>query len=799
MRALRRLRFLAFGVVLVFSNAPVSTRAATGQLPDGRIVAPAGFTIPVESFASSATLSPDRRWLAVVAQDAGAIDIIATNRSAIAARLVVAEATGLAWTSDGLYIAGGYSGRITRFTYDAAHSKEAPQLEKRDDILINPGLLNGIAEDPSSHRIAVARSADREVVILDDQSGQILTRRAVNGQPFAVAFAGAALVATLYDGNSVAVWRGDATQPAFVATGAHPTALLADGTRVFVANADGHDVVAVDPNSLAVTTRFDLAAVPSPPPGQTPAGMALSADGTSLFVAESGYNDVAVVDLRSRRVRGRIPTGWYPMAVQFVAASVSKKDARARPQLWIASAQGLGAQADPAGEWDGTYTGLVSHVVVEPQRLAAWSADVRRFNHLDRNVTTASEPLPPVRHIVFIVRENKQFDEEFGDEPQANADRALLLYGRRYTPNAHALAERYTLFDNFMGDGEASIYGHAWTTQGFTNDYHERNAHSRDESTADVGMRVPWSIWPYAEAGEDTVSEADMNFDWFRDLGQLSHGPRMNVSAIFGPRGELVDELERHRVAFRVHGEQLTMRADGTIPRALVANANTKYPGAHIDFATLDTERARLFLDDVAAHGLPQYSYLTLPTDHTAGNDPGFYTPVSYVASNDLALGQIVAGLSRRPEWKSTVVFVTTDDPQGTGDHVDSHRMPAFMIGPYVRRSAVVHTHYSIPSFLRTVEAFFGLEPLSIHDAAAQPMLDAFARQPLVTAFAPLPQNVPMQRNPGSASSFSLPIDGPGAAAIADQEWTSLRGPRARGLSEAPPASDESGAETDGP
>jgi len=778
-------RTLVFLLCLALAAGASRVTAATALLPDGRTVAPAGFTIPVESFASGAALSPDKRWLAVVAQDAGAIDVIATRDSVLAARLVVPSATGLVWTAEGLYVAGGYSGRISRFAYDAAASKSTLSLTKRDDIAIGPGLLNGIAEDPATHLIAVARTADREVVLLDDRQGTIVSRRALGGQPFCVGFVAGALVATLYDGDSVAIWRAGTATPAYVATGPHPTALLVAGPRAFVADADGHDVVALDPASLTITARYDLSAVAVPPAGQTPAGMALSDDGATLFVTESGYNDVAVVDLASRHVRGRIPTAWYPMAVQFVAAAVSKKDARARPQLWIVSAQGLGSQADPAGEWNGTYTGLVSHVVVEPQRFAAWSADVRRYDRLDARDTAVSRAsLPPVRHVVFIVQENKQFDEEFGDEPQADADPSLLLYGRRFTPNAHALAERYTLFDNFMGNGEASIYGHAWTTQGFANDYQERNAHARDESTANIDARVPWSIWPYAEAGEDTVPEAEMDFDWFRDLAQLPHGPRMNVSGVFGPRGELVDELARHRIAFRVYGEQLTMRRDGTISPGLVAHADTRYPGAHIDFGVLDTERARLFLDDVRAHGLPQYAYLTLPTDHTAGTKPGFYTPASYVASNDLALGQIIAGLSHRPEWKSTVVFVTMDDPQGTGDHVDDHRMPALLVGPYARHSAVDHTHYSIPSFLKTVEALFGLAPLNIEDAAAAPMLDAFARQPAVAAYAPRPQTISMERNPGSATSFTLPLDGPGAAAIAQQEWSSLRSPRASRSSE---------------
>jgi len=267
-----------------------------------------------------------------------------------------------------------------------------------------------------------------------------------------------------------------------------------------------------------------------------------------------------------------------------------------------------------------------------------------------------------------------------------------------------------------------------------------------------------------------------MDFDWFTDLADLPKGPRMNVSAVFGPRGELVDALARKGVSFRVYGEQLTMEPNGRIAAGLAAHADRQYPGDHIDFGILDTDRAQLFLNDVRAHGLAQYSYLTLPTDHTAGTKAGFYTPASYVASNDAALGAIVAGLSRRADWRDTVVFVTCDDAQGTGDHVDSHRMPAFAIGPYVRRGFVSHTHYSQTSILRTVELLFGVDPLNVYDAAATPIVDAFARQPEISSYASLASNVPLEKNPGKADSLSYVIDGPDSARVPDQEWRSLRG-----------------------
>lgn len=691
-------------------------------------------------------------------------------------------ATSLAWTADGLYIARGYAAKIARFTYDTATSKRAPKFAKRDDLPVDAsGLINGVSEDPATHRVAIARTANHEVLTLDDASGAVTSRRTTDGEPYATAFAGDATIATLFNSDRIAIWHGDAKTATTVVTGPHPTNLLVDGARVFVANADGHDVAVVDLASGNVTRRFDLGVGANPPPGQTPAGMALSADRATLYVTESGYDDVAAIDLTSGRVRTRIPTGWYPTAVIERSIATTDKDARAREQLYILSAKGLGSQPDPGGEWNGTYTGFLQHVVVEPNLFATWSASVAKndaFVAAQRPRTIATT-LPPIEHVVFIVRENKHFDEEFADVPGVDGDPSLLLYGKSYTPNAHALATQYAIFDNFMSNGEASDWGHAWTTQSMSNDYHERNRHTRDDDARETDLRVPINIWPFPEAGEDTVTPATMNFDWFHDLAELEKGPRVNVSAVFGPRGELIDELARKHRSFRVFGEQMTMEPDGKIAAGLRAHADTAYPGAHIDFDTLDTDRAKLFLDDVAARGLAAYSYVTLPDDHTAGTKPGFYSPASFVANNDLALARIVAGLSKRRDWTKTVVFVTCDDAQGTGDHVDSHRMPALAIGPYVRRGFVDHTRYSIPSILKTVEVLYGLDPLTIYDAAATPMLAAFARQPLERPFETLAETVPMKRNPGIAASFVEPLDGPDYAEIIAEEWASIRGSRA--------------------
>src|SRR5579872_1340402 len=314
----------------------MAASAGAATLPDGRTVTPVGFTMPVENFASSEALSPDGTRLAVLSQDAGAIDVFTIGEHVMMSdRLSVPFATTMAWTKDGLYVARGYSGAIARFNY-RVDANGVATFSPRPDLKVG-GLLNGVAEDPATHRVIVARTANREVDVIDDRTGAISARHAASGQPFSVGFSGRSIIATLYNSDHVDVWPAGAAVAVHIPTGPHPTALLMDGGRAFVANADGHDVCLIDMGSWRVTRRFELGLSMDQPPGQTPSGMAIARDRRQLFVAESGFNDVAVVDLSSGRVLTRIPTAWYPMSVVFLARSTIDDDPRIKPQLFILS------------------------------------------------------------------------------------------------------------------------------------------------------------------------------------------------------------------------------------------------------------------------------------------------------------------------------------------------------------------------------------------------------------------------------------------------------------------------------
>lgn len=768
---------LMFSFVSVRAEVPSRVWLST-QIPDGRTIAPVGFLIPFDGFPGSLVLSPDNSYLAVGSiGDSNSLEVISSMYASdsVAQHIdLPALWGGMIWSGNTLYASTGYSGKIYRFTYAGFGKKDftgAP-LTRAADLQLNPGLVGGLAFDPSTHILYAARPVDNEVDAVDVTSGNVVQRTHVFGQPYGVALAGGAVFASMYDVNEVDAWRGTG-KPVAIVTGDRPSQLLAYGDRVFAANAGGHDVVEINAKTFGIVRRFDLALRPNEAPGQTPSGMALDAQNLRLFVAESGYNDVAVVSLRTGKLLGRIPTAWYPTAVAYNQAPKSYDGERVSDSLWIASGKGLGSQPNALGEWDGTYTGIVQHVALRDAPFGAWSSAVAQY---DRQPQVSRSGVPAIKHVVFIVKENKHFDEEFADIPGTAADPSLLLYGPHYTPNAHALAERYTVFDNFMTNGEASIWGHAWTTTAEADDYHERNARAGFDEKA---VAIAASIWPelatYTKA-DYNIKAAAFDFDYYKNLSQLGIGPRVNPSGIFGPRGEIFDECLRKGVSFRVYGEQMTVLPNGNIAPGLASHADPEYPGTHINFDVLDTQRAALFIKDMKGHGLAQFTYMTLPTDHTAGIQPGYLYPQSYVANNDQGLGEIVEAISHSPYWKDTVIFVTFDDAQGTGDHLDSHRMPAFAIGPYVRRGFVDHTRYSQVSVLKTAEVLLGLDPLTIYDEMATPMLRALAIQPDTRTYTAVVPDVPLKRPPGMPRQTSFDIDTFPPGIIPRQEWIAVKG-----------------------
>jgi DNA-binding beta-propeller fold protein YncE len=552
--------------------------------------------------------------------------------------------------------------------------------------------------------------------------------------------------------------------------GSSPGAVVADRRKVFVSNANQDSITIIN----ARTNREEKTVVLRPAPsveglrGVLPFGLALSPDEEVLYVACAGINAVAMLDAKTGRVKSYLPTAWFPVRV---AVSPDGNT------LYVANAKGFGAgpnggpnfHAGPEGTYVGDITkGVVSILRVRDARvLRGATARVMRNNGFVAPAAGALRkadfPIPPpgqastkIRHVVFIVKENRTFDELFADMAGPGSDIAgepsLARYGEdaevkgkgeptvehaRVTPNHHALARRFAFSDNFYVDSDVSVDGHHWLVGNYPNELVE-------------------ATWPPAY-GDRFEFRADPEAPGRLIIGGASPRPEDYLEA-----GSLWEHLARHQVGFRNYGEGFDLpggeggeglqptglreSVNVPMPKALFENTSRAYPTFNTSIS--DQYRLGQFQHEFQVRylsgkePLPQFLYIWLPNDHTAEPRPedGFRYHASYVADNDLALGKLVELFSHSPFWKDMAVFVTEDDAQDGRDHVDAHRSLLLIASPYARRG-VSHVHTSMASILKTFDLIFGLPPLNQYDAAASDLADMFADQPDFTPYEALPSD----------------------------------------------------------
>jgi len=308
----------------------------------------------------------------------------------------------------------------------------------------------------------------------------------------------------------------------------------------------------------------------------------------------------------------------------------------------------------------------------------------------------------PIKYVFYIIKENRTYDQVMGDAPQGNGDTSLCIFGNRVTPNLHAIANEYALLDNFYVDAEVSADGHNWSTAAYATDFVEKT-------------------WPTSYGGRGG------NYDF--EGTRLSAYPR---------DGFIWDYCKRAGVSYRTYGEFVE---DGPTGKASLKSLLGHYckhsPGFDLDFK--DVKRVAIWAHDfdslLAINAVPQFNSVRISNDHTSGQHKGAISPTAAVGDNDLAVGQFLEHLSKSSIWKESVVFVLEDDAQNGPDHVDAHRSPVFLAGPYVKRNVAVHDMYSTSGVLRTIELILGLPPMSQYDAAATPMWRCFSAKPDLTAF----------------------------------------------------------------
>jgi hypothetical protein len=367
----------------------------------------------------------------------------------------------------------------------------------------------------------------------------------------------------------------------------------------------------------------------------------------------------------------------------------------------------------------GLFQGTLSIISMPtPRQMATFSQTVYECSPLKRGQPTAvtgaapsaGNPIPPkvgdpspIRYVIYVIKENRTYDQVFGDMKQGNGDPNLCLFPETITPNHHALAKEFVLLDNFYVDGEVSADGHEWSMGAYATDFVER-------------------LWPLGYRGD-------------RRVPYPSEGAHDEAARPAG--GYLWDKAAAKGVSYRSYGEFIangrTANDPGTASvKALEGHFDPKFRSFDMDYP--DVKRAERFLEELAefekAGEMPRLSIVRLPNDHTSGTSPGKWTVTACVAENDLALGRLVEGVSKSRFWKQIAIFVVEDDAQNGSDHVDAHRTVALAISPYIKKHSVDSTLYSTSSMLRTIELILGLDPMSQFDAAARPMFNSFTSSP---------------------------------------------------------------------
>ncbi len=745
---------VALAVASVSLAALLSSQTApperVGPLPNGGFLLnsgwrlqPAGRQTPLGTFPMSTALSPDGKYLLVLngGYKPPSISVIDTASARVVSSAPVPDGwLGLAFApqSDRVYVGGGSQASVFEFTLANGTLRPGRTFAVvPKDKRAAQDFIGDVAFSPDGRLLYAADLYRDSVVVVNPQSGLAIARYPTGRRPYRILFHpdGKSFFVSHWADSSVGQYdTATGSLTATVRLGSHPTDMVwRDGgppdagegepawvARLFVAAANTNNVYSVGVTAgkqLNLLESINVAMTPMQPVGMTPSALALSADGKTLFAACSDANAVAVMDVSGERshVTGFIPAGWYPTAVRALSSGalvvLNGKGVRSYP-----NPDGPNPARRPEPLHEGVpgfqYVGLIqvgSASWIDPfdaDRLAAWTKTALANSPYSDSKLLAANPLPHIQHVIYIVKENRSYDQVLGDVKEGNGDASLVLFGENVTPNLHKLARQFALLDNFYVNSDVSADGHNWSTAAIAPDYVQK-------------------LWPNSYAGRRKT------YDY--EEGDVAALP---------PAGYLWTNAATAGITMRNFGYMVDNKAKaaptgeeqigGVHDPVLAKVTNRAYRG--FDLGYPDVERAKVFLAELAEYqksgNMPQLIVMRLGNDHTSGTSAGKIAPLSAAADNDYALGMIVEGVSKSRFWTSSAIFVLEDDAQNGPDHVDSHRSPAFVISSYVKRRIVDSTMYNTTSVLRTIEFLLGLRPMTHFDAGARPMTAAFQASP---------------------------------------------------------------------
>jgi YVTN family beta-propeller protein len=770
--------FAALGITLLLAtvSSGVAGPGSTLLPTEWHLAPPPDLVAHTGTLPQGAALTADGKHLVVVedGQAAAAVRILDASTFALDRTIAMRGATADPLpdaTGSGVWVSG--AGQDTLVHLDAATGQT-----DRTVALPTGFWASAIARSPDGTQLAVSGELANAVVFVDVAAGTAGAPIAVGHHPYGLTFSadGKSVYVANWAQSSLSVIDVAARRVrATIAVGKHPDHVLlaSGGERLFVSEADDDSIGVVD---LATGTRVSGAnAAPYGGTlfGASPSALALSRDGKRLYVTDSAANAVAVLDVTAQtpHLVGALPTGWYPTAVVVERDGaaldvVDGKGESSRPNPHFAP---FSRTAHEEGYIAREEIGSVRRIPIPSDATLALGLDTVRDNAGPelRAATNGASDAPsdtvlryggPLRHVIYIVKENRTYDQVLGDIPRAAGDPALALFDAKVTPNEHAIAERFGVLDNTFADAEVSADGHNWSMAAFANDYLERN-------------------WPPNYGGRRDLYDFEDEAE-----GSTPHAGYLWNAALAAGR------------SMRNYGEfttekRLTPRPDIVSHMAGLAGVtDPRFPGFDLGYSDLDREAewAREFAAYVRDGNLPQLEIVRLPNDHTSGTRAGKPTPTAYVAQNDAAVGRLVSAVSHSRYWADTAIFIVEDDAQNGPDHIDAQRMTAYVASAYAA-GGIVHEHYSTAGIVRSIELILGLPPMSAYDAAARPLYAAFRARADLQPYDALPSNADLGKvnlanaygaRRSAMADFSHEDRVPDAL-LNDVVWHAVRGARA--------------------
>lgn len=804
------------GVCAIFSQPEAARRVgpqADGSvlLPTGWQLRPAGTQMDTDTFPMASAMSPNKRFMAVLHGGYNPPSVVILDPATLKqiSRVELPDAwLGLSFSPDGksLYVGGGARAMVFALTVSADG-----QLTRAGDWRLTEGdpthedFTGDVQVSPDGRLLYVAMLHRNKIAVINPQSGRVIERFDTGRRPYRILMhpdnksffvSSMADAAVLHhrssDGMVLQRIRVGSTPMDMVWRGART--VLAESeekgpqpwvARIFVASSNTnsvHVLAVAESKDVELTETINVSLSPLQPLGATPSALALSPDESRLFVVCSDLNAVAAVAVEGKRsqVLGFIPSGWYPIAARALPSDrlliFNGRGARSFPN----SVGGPNPLKRPApvhlGGAPVAYVGRLQRGTIsvvtglEISKLRTYTDIVRRNSpYRDEQVrenTVSSSVVPgevgkrssAIEHVIYIVKENRTYDQVLGDLGKGNGDPSLALFPREVSPNHHKLAEDFVLLDNFYVNADVSADGHNWSSAAIAPAYVQRmwpNSYAGrrkkyDYEGGEAAANAPAGrIWNNALAAGLTVR----NYGWWAENLLKSDGP-----------------------------QQIASVRDGQ----LTGHTAMNYRAFDLEYS--DINRANVFLAELkqfeASGRFPNLVTLRIGNDHTSGLTASKLSPLSQVADNDQALGMIVEGLSKSKFWPKTAIFVVEDDAQNGADHVDSHRSPAYIISPYTRGGKIDSTMYNTTSMLRTIELLLGLRPMTVYDASSTPMTRAFNTAPKADVYPALIPSQPLdQRNPAATAlaARSARLDFDDADKIDDNElnqilWLALKG-----------------------